>query len=146
MENKDLIILIILIIIIGGGLIWEEKNYSLNASPVSIRTDKAEYQKEGILKLVIKNNFGKNICFSSCYPYYLEKKDGGWSLYSYSQCQKPDLSEICLSPRQSKFFEISLAYIGGGLHRLIVPVCLDCKDKENFREDNRFYSNEFLIR
>ena len=146
MENKDLIILIILTILVGGGLIWQDRDYLIKTFPILIRTDKTEYQKGEILKLAIKNNLGKNICFSSCYPYHLEEKDGDWESYPYSECPKSDINEICLSARQSKFFEINLPFVDEGAHRLAIPVCFNCKDKDGFREDNKFYSNEFSIR
>ena len=145
MENRDLFILIILVIIIGVGLTWQERSYVTNTE-VSITTDKKDYQKNSILKLAIRNNLAKSICFSSCYPYYLEKKDGGWDIYSYSKCSDSDINDICLSANQSKFFEINLSFIAAGLHRLAIPVCLNCKDKDSFKEDSKFYSNEFSVK
>ena len=145
MKNKDLVIPAILIILIGAGLIWQEKKYSRNALCVSIKTDKTEYQKGNILKLAISNNLRKNVCFSSCYPYLLERKDADWSEYIYQQCPESDINQFCLTASQSKFFEINLPDVNQGNHRLVVPVCVNCKDKDNFKEDNRFYSNEFII-
>lgn len=146
MEKKDLIIIIILLVVIWGGLVWQERDQTANAAPVSIKTDKSEYAKNDPLKIAIKNNLGESICFSSCYPYYWEKKDGGWKIYSYSQCDKSNINDICLTAHQAKFFEIDLSFLTAGIHRLVVPVCLDCKNKDGFREDNKFYSNEFLIK
>lgn len=146
MENRDLIILIILVILIGGGLTWQEGNYSKETSLVSIKTDKTDYEEQGTLKLAIKNNSWKNICFSSCYPYVLEKKNNGWLSYPYQSCSKPDVNQICLSAFQSKFFEIILPFLDKGTHRLAVPACLNCDNKDGFREDNKFYSNEFSIK
>jgi len=146
MKNKDLIILAILIVIIWGGLVWQERLQTANAAPVLIKTDKSEYTKNDPLKVAVKNNLGKKICFSSCYPYYPEKKDGGWHLYSYSQCQKPNVNDVCVDAYQSKFFKIDLSLLSAGIHRLVLPVCLNCKNNDGFKEDNRFYSNEFLIK
>ena len=146
MENKDLIILSILIILIGGGLMWQERNYSAKTALVSIKTDKMEYDKNGILKMAIKNNLWENICFSSCYPYYIEKKDGDWKAYSYSNCSQSNINDICLNAHQAKFFEINLSFIAAGLHRLVIPACLNCKNNDTFKEDTKFYSNEFSVK
>jgi len=115
-------------------------------APVLIKTDKTEYDKNSVLKIAIKNNLGENICFSSCYPYYIEKKDGGWESYSYSNCPQSDINDICLSAHQAKFFEINLSFITDGLHRLAIPACLNCKNKDTFKEDTKFYSNEFSVK
>ncbi len=146
MENKDLIILTILIALIWGGLIWQERDQTTNAVPVLIKTDKIEYAKSDPLKVAIKNNLGEKICFSSCYPYYWERKDGGWEIYSYSDCQEANINEICLPAHQEKFFEINLSLLTAGIHRLVVPVCQNCEDKGGFTENDMFYSNEFLIK
>ncbi len=146
MKNRDLIILIILTVVIWGGLSWQQRSQVANATPVLIKTDRGEYSKSDAVKVAIKNNLGKNICFSSCYPYYLEKKDGSWDLYSYSECQKTNINDICLTAHQAKFFEIDLSFITKGIHRLVIPVCLNCKDRDGFREDSKFYSNEFSVK
>lgn len=146
MENKDLILLIVLITLVGAGLWWQERDHTLETVSVFVRTDRIEYNKNDALKVIIENNLGKSICFSSCYPYYLEKKNGGWESYSYSKCSKSDINDICLVGHQAKFFEIGLSFITEGIHRLAVPVCLNCKDRDSFREDNKFYSNEFKVK
>lgn len=145
MKNKDLIIPAILIILIGAGLIWQEKKYSREVSSVSIKTDKTAYQIGNILRLAIINNLEKNICFSSCYPYLLERKYADWTSYAYQQCLESDINQFCLAASQSKFFEINLPNVDQGSHRLAIPVCISCRDNDSFKEDNRFYSNEFII-
>lgn len=145
MRNKQLlIVLITLIILVGFGLIW--RNYWILKEEVLIATDNTKYEKEGVLKITVTNNLRRNICFSSCYPYYLEKKNGEWKSYIYGDCQETNLNETCINPGQEKTFEINLSLVEKGLHRIAVPVCTGCKIGENFREDKRFYSNEFMIK
>jgi len=146
MEKKDIIILVILSVLVVAGLTWQIKNYLTSALPVSIKTDKTEYDKDSALKVVIENDSGKSICFSSCYPYYIEKKDGQFESYSYSSCSKQNLNESCVGSHQTKFFQINLNSLEDGFHRLVIPACLGCEFEGNFREDQRFYSNEFVIK
>jgi hypothetical protein len=111
-------------------------------------TDKTEYEKDDVLKVKIENNLEKNICFSSCYPYYIEKKDGVWKSYSYSGCLEDNLIEKCAGPNQTKAFQLDLPgiEIEKGTHRLAIPICVGCNLQELFREDNWLYSNEFYIK
>jgi len=142
-QFKILIGILVIIILIGILLIW--KNYQASGS-VLIQTDKTEYQPGDILKVKIKNNFRKEISFSSCYPYYLERKNEKWESYKYTECRDFNGQGNSIEVRKEKAFEITLPDIPDGLHRLSIPVCIDCKEKDPFREDKRFYSNEFLIK
>ena len=83
---------------------------------------------------------------SSCYPYYFEKKDGEWIGYDYENCPVSNLVENCINPKQAKAFEVVIPSIKTGLHRLALPACLGCNIKDKFREDNWFYSNDFVIK
>ena len=141
--TKILISVLLIVILIYGFLIW--KNYQTTGS-VLIQTDKTEYQPGDILKVKIKNDFRKNISFSSCYPYYLEKKNENWAGYKYTKCQDLGENWYYVEPNKEKAFEIVLPEVSDGLHRLAIPICIGCKDKESFREDKRFYSNEFWIK
>lgn len=149
LKTKIKILVIILtagIILAGGWLIRESRQM---AKEVFIATDKIEYQTEGALRIKIKNNLAENICFSSCYPYYLEKngslQGGGWQSYSYSKCDEPDIVEKCIELFKTKAFEIILTFTEPGLHRIAIPVCVGCQEGEGFREDKRLYSNQFRI-
>lgn len=114
---------------------------------ISITTDKAEYEAGGILIVKIKNNFWKSICFSSCYPYLLERlQDGKWGSYQYTECYDFNGNGDCVEAKKEKVFELTLFSVEKGLHRLVLPVCINCKNEKTFREDRKFYSNEFEIK
>ena len=121
------------------------KGYQLQKGGLSIITDKTEYEAGGILKVKIKNNFSKQICFSSCYPYLLESKNEKWESYKYVECQKLNGNGHCMKAGELKAFGLTLPQISDGSHRLAIPVCLGCKSEDTFKEDTRFYSNEFWI-
>jgi len=133
-----LVILFLVLIIIQG--------YYQNKEEVAVSLDKTSYQKGEKLKVAIENNSLKNICFSSCYPYLLEKKDGEWKAYIYEDCQKDNVNEYCINPKEKKAFEIELPLVETGSHRISLPVCLDCKEGEAFQESAKFYSDEFTIK
>ena len=57
------LVLIIIIFAIGYG--------ARNQETAIVLTDKTEYTDGDIFKVKIENNLKKNVCFSSCYPYYL---------------------------------------------------------------------------
>lgn len=137
-------VLIVCIILAAALLIW--KNQALK-----IITDKTEYNNGGSLKVKIKNPSFKNICFSSCYPYYLEWKIGSmasveWGTYSYESCSSPDLTENCIGPFKLRAFETALPKAKIGAHRIAISICEDCAQGQEFIETKRFYSNEFEIR
>jgi len=135
-------ILIIFLIICWMG--W--KGYQLQKAGISIITDKIEYNQGDNLKVKIKNNFSGNICFSICYPYYLERKNGKWEQYKYVECQEFNGNGHCIDAKEEKAFELTLPEVPEGLHRLAIPVCIGCKSEDTFQEDKRFYSNEFWIK
>ena len=122
------------------------KGYQLEKGGISIITDKTEYEAGSNLKVKIKNNFGEQICFSSCYPYLLESKNEKWESYKYIECQKFNGNGHCIKAGDLKAFELTLPQVPEGLHRLAIPVCFDCKSEESFKEEQKFYSNEFWIR
>jgi len=142
-----LIVLIIFLILLGvGWLGW--KGYQTTINGISISTNQKEYARGDNPKIKIKNNLRKTVCFSSCYPYYLEKSNGDLKSYHYNDCLFPDVAETCIEPGQVKAFEILLdkMEIEGSTYRVAVPACIGCALKENFRKDNFFYSNKFIIR
>lgn len=144
MKNKILIIAISLLAAVGISL-FKWWYFDVRPINVSITTDKIEYNSDGVLKVAIKNDSDKDVCFSSCYPYVLEKRDKTFRSYPYVACQKPDLNGYCVAPHQSKFFQINLPYSEGGSHRLVVSACVGCRINEVFRESRKLYSNEFNI-
>jgi len=145
--ERFLIILGICLVIILAIILWMGwKGYQLQKRDLSIVTDKTEYESGGILKVKIKNNFGENICFSSCYPYLLENKNENWESYKYAECQKFDGNGHCMKAGELKAFELTLPQISDGSHRLAIPVCIGCQNEDTFKEDARFYSNEFTIK
>lgn len=131
-----LIVLVVIIFIV----------FSLSQK-VNVITDKTEYLVGDNLRVKIKNNLRKNICLSSCYPYYLEKKEEDWESYSYGDCPETNLVENCIESGKVKAFELELpSFITDGLHRLAIPACLDCGIKQAFNEEQNFYSNDFIIK
>ena len=138
-------LLVIVIVLIVGWFVLD--NYQ-GSQGVIVVTDKTDYEKQEMLRDSIENKLGDNICFSSCYPYRLEKRNenGEWVAYSYEACPKDDVNENCINSEQKKLFEINLFFIEEGTHRIVLPVCIDCMLKEEFKESKRFYSNVFEIK
>ena len=117
------------------------KDYS-----VSVVTEKGKYANGEELKVEIDNNEGDSICFSSCYPYFMQiVKGGNWQNYKYSDCQKDDVVEKCISSKDLKAFGITLDSVQSAIHRLAIPACIGCSVGDKFRVDKVFYSNEFEI-
>jgi len=137
-----LIIFIIAVSAWKGYLISREKG-------LSVLTYEKEYQAGENPKVKITNNSPEKICFSSCYPYYLEKNNGSpLTSYQYGSCPHPDVAEICMEPKEVKSFEILLEGMKTqeGHHRIAVPACIGCTVQQKFRKDKFFYSNEFMLR
>ena len=121
--------------------------FLLRGQKIVITTETQEYASGQDLKLQIKSSFLlKRFCFSSCYPYFLEKNNGEWRTYSYVSCPFFDKIETCIGPRESKIFLISLPAVKPGKHRISVPVCQDCQSGQEFQETGRFFSNEFEVK
>jgi hypothetical protein len=127
-----------------GWLGW--KGYQLQKGEIVVLTDKKEYEVGETLRVKIKNNFWENICFSSCYPYFLEKRNEKWERYPYVKCHRFNGNGYCIPARKEKAFELTLPKVPEGLHRLAIPICIGCRAKDPFQEDKRFYSNEFWIK
>ena len=141
-----IILIVILIILIVGFLVW--KSYKIEKEEATIITHKTEYLGGENPRVKIENNSREKICFSSCYPYYLESNNGGFKSYKYGNCQKDNLAETCIEPNQIKVFELVLDKVGikKGAHRIAVQACIGCALQDNFRQDKFFYSNEFIIK
>lgn len=127
--------------------IWNRYQASQN---IFIKTDKTEYRQGENPKITIENRFKDNICFSSCYPYYLEenKEDSRFATYDYGACHDPDMSKDCILSGNAKSFELLLADINPdkGIHRIAISACLGCSLEENFKKDKWLYSNEFMMK
>lgn len=141
-----IVLIVLLIILLVGWLSW--RGYQLKKEGTTITTYKKEYSIEENPKIKIENNLPKNICFSSCYPYYLERNNGGFKSYRYGSCPEADITEICINPGKIKAFELILdkMRLEKGLHRVAIPACIGCTLLENFRKDKWFYSNEFIVK
>jgi hypothetical protein len=137
-------VLIFIILLVLGGLCLKKPNNKT----IEVTTDQQQYNNGGSLKLRIRNLLAANVCFSSCYPYYLERKESknnsaDWDAYSYQSCLYNDQIKECIDPGNTKAFEISLPKIKQGVHRLSLPACKGCAEGQTFQENERFYSNEF---
>ena len=161
-KNSLTIILLIVILVIVAIVLAVIGDFfgETQSKEVKITTEKQEYAIGQAIKIKIENNSEKKICFSSasCYPYYLEKKEEDkWTSYSYSDCSSDNSVEVCIDSKGVKAFELvpitSLPLmqwkpgsIISGVHRLAIPVCNECNIGEVFKEDQWFYSDEFIIK
>lgn len=149
MKKQDLLIIGAGLIILGVIII---ASFLLPAKPeeqpeeVKIITDTESYNKGDSLKIKIENNLNKSVCFSSCYPYYFEKKNGEWVDYDYMNCPNGDLPKDCIDSKNTKAFELVIPDVGEGIHRLALSACLGCNFEDSFKEDQKFYSNTFIIK
>jgi len=141
MNKKNLVFfLIVVILLLTSTLLWQ------GSGQVLIRSSQLEYDLAAEPIITIQNGLQKNLCFSECYRYYLEKKNGEWQSYLYGDCQDPDLIKRCIEPGEAVGFALIIDFPEPGLHRAALPVCLGCEIGDYFKEDQRFYSNEFLIK
>jgi len=133
-----------LIVIAILGLLW------MFGRPrrVEAITNKQEYPAGTDLDVSIQNNLGSTICFSSCYPYFLQKTESNdnWQNYEYAQCQSPDVVTTCVQDKEFKKFRLSLDNVDTGTNRMTIPVCLGCRIGQEFKQDQVIYSNTFQVR
>jgi len=157
---KYLLIVIILAAIVGGGIYfwWILNQYELirphkiTIEQVTITTDKTEYEQGETVKITVKNETDDSICFESCNPYYLEKKNGEWKSdpETTKLCIITTIGE-CIKPGENKVFEFKTAWESYkkelGTYRVITRLCVNCKDLEDFiKNSETIYSNEFTIK
>ncbi|MFA5249537.1 MAG: hypothetical protein WC397_03345 [Candidatus Paceibacterota bacterium] len=114
-------------------------------------TQQSEYAKtEDNLRLNIKSYALQDVCFSSCYPYYIQKKDGTWENYPFAKCDRQEVATECVKAFNLVGRGIDLTnwdnLLLADFHRLALPACIGCKEGDPFRTDKVFYSNEFLIK
>jgi len=151
MINKNsltIILLIVILAIVAVVLTVIGDFFGEKSEEIKITTEKQEYTILEAIKIKIENNSNKKICLDSsfCYPYYLEYKDENeWKSPSYIECSVDYLIETCIDPKGVKAFEI-VPSEPEGIYRLAIPVCNECNIGEAFREDQWFYSDEFIIR
>lgn len=145
MEKKNFLIIGAGIIALGAIILVAILIPPKVPEEVNVITEKTEYKIGDVIRVKIENNLKKNICFSSCYPYYIEKKEEEWKSYNYIGCPNSDLIKDCIDSRQVRAFELIVPSVEEGLHRLAISVCIGCNLDEVFREDQKFYSNEFEI-
>ena len=148
MQKKDILIIIgglalLIFIVLIVFLIFPKTPKEKN---INVLTDKTEYMAGEVLKIKIDNNLKESICFSSCYPYYIQKKNDNWEDYYYVDCSKENITEKCVEPKQIKAFELTLPKIEEGFHRLSISACVGCRFNEKFKEDQKFYSNNFIVK
>ena len=146
MNKKDILIILAGLIVLGLIVLVAFLIPPSVAEEVSIITNAEEYKIGDVLKVKIENNLKENICFSSCYPYNIEKKNGEWDSYLYGDCLDSNLNQNCISSRQVKAFEFVIPLIETGFHRLGISACIGCSVNEAFKEGQKFYSNGFLIK
>jgi len=151
MDKKDIFIVILGIIILAAII---AASYFLPEKPaekwvennIRILTDKTEYSPGDVLKIKIENNSEEKICFSSCYPYYIQRRNKGWETYHYTDCPEDNVVNNCIEANSVKAFETTLPPINKGSHRLAIEACVACQLKELFRKEKSFFSNQFFIK
>ena len=146
MNKKDILIILAGLVLLGLIILAVFLIPPDVLEEVNIITDAKEYGIGDVLKVKIENNLRENICFSSCYPYNIEKKNGEWSSYLYENCPDGNLNKNCIDSRQVKAFEFVIPLIDAGSHRLGISACIGCSANEIFEEGRKFYSNNFLIK
>ena len=148
MKKKDILtivagVFVLIFMILIALFAYPEKK---EAGGIMVVTDKEKYQIGEDLKVRIENQLEELVCFSSCYPYYIQKKDGNWKNYRYVDCPKEDVIEKCVEPNQVKAFELTLPPVKQGLHRLAISACVGCYFNGKFRETQKSFSNPFIVK
>ncbi len=146
MNKKDILIILTGLIVLGLIILAAFLIPSNVSEEVNIITDAKEYRIGDVLKVKIENNLKENICFSSCYPYNIEKKNEEWDSYRYEDCLNSNLNENCIDSREIKAFEFVIPSIDTGFHRLGISACIGCNVDEIFKQGQKLYSNDFLIK
>ncbi len=145
-KRKALLSILGILVLIFLYLLFSDKIQIGKRGEVKVSTDKFEYSKKEAIKVKIENNFSKKVCFSSCYPFFFERKNEKWEKYPYEKCKEVDFAKNCVFPGKEKFFQIDKIYAESGIHRLVIPVCFSCDIGDFFYQEGKIYSNEFLIK
>jgi hypothetical protein len=137
-----IIIILLVIILIAFLGVWS----AFHGQKVKVFTEKTEYKENDTLKLQVGSKLEQKICFSSCRPYYIERKNKEWQSVTFDFCPEPSIVENCIEPKGVKAFQFVVPLLEKGLHRISMPVCVGCSIGEKFREDEWLYSNSFLVK
>jgi len=146
--GKGFKIFILIIVLAVAGVAYYDLNSSYTPSPkeLDVKIEKSYYSQGESLRLNVKNHLSEKVCFSSCYPYFLEKReDGKWVRYEYSDCPEENVNEICIFPKELKGFKISLDAIEPGVHRVVIPVSDGREEGEEFQEIKKVSSDKFMV-
>jgi len=148
MSKKDILIIVFGLLILVAIIVI---SYFLPEKPVidgdiTIITDKEEYSPGDELKVKIENDSKDKVCFSSCYPYFMQKENGNWEDYRYEECLEEDLVESCVDSKTVKAFELTIPQVPKGYHRLFIGACINCQLNEIFQSTRGLFSNKFIIK
>jgi len=143
-RKKAAIILFSIAVILVGAALFA---FWFRNREVTIRLDAANYGKGEEMLITIKNNFwSSEICFSSCYPYFIQRKNGDWGEYKYKNCIFEDRIVKCLNPGETKTFRTSVPNLAPGIYRISLPFCRNCSLGTVFQEEERCNSDLFEIK
>jgi hypothetical protein len=147
MSKKDIIIVIAGVAVLGALILISYLLPSQNgAESISVITDRKEYVLGDNLKVKISNNSNDKLCFSSCYPYYIEKKANDWQAYKYEDCPEQDKVDSCVGPEEVRAFELTLPPLEKGEHRLMIQACVGCQSNDLFIKNKELFSNQFIVK
>lgn len=143
--NKNKILAILALLLIGViAFLWGRRT---NYVGVNVELSKQMYQQGEKAEVTIKNNSFKKVCFSTCFPYYLQFKDEGWNDYEYPSCKKENLNVPCIGSSKEKTFRFTLnKELESKVHRIAVPINKGGESGNKFEEDQKVYSEAFEIK
>ena len=146
MKTNARILIGILIVSILSVILFLSFFQKSGAAQISL--NRAEYSPGEALEVAVRNDFGREICFSSCYPYLAEIRDesGKWKEYVYQDCPEAAVAADCVPSRDLKKFRVVLEDMPAGAHRLKIPFCLECASGGNFQPEQAVYSPVFEIK
>jgi hypothetical protein len=159
---KYILIVAILALIVGGGIFYCYLTFKGKEWPpiippskeINIFTDKTEYEyvnePEGVIKLTVKNNLDKSICFESCNTYYLlKRRNSDWEEVDKKLCEFNSIKE-CIQPSETKTFEYIRTWKEEGIYKFAIPIFFKEEIKNFSSKYNEIvkiaYSNEFKIK
>ncbi len=135
------IFLIILFSLVVGVVWFLKTNSAVALSKYSCRNGED-------INIKVKNLLlSQELCLSSCYPYYLQRKNesGEWKTYEYAECPFEDKIETCISPLKGKEFKTSVPQVKEGTYRVMISVCKSCSMGERFKKEGDLFSEEFEV-
>lgn len=136
-----------ILVLIAIGVIAFYGGQRSTQSDVSVKLSKQIYSKGEQVRITVRNNTLEQICFSSCYPYYLQRKDEDWKSYNYPDCPEKNLSIPCITSGETKQFEFTLEEsLPSELHRIAIPIDKNGERGEEFGENKKVYSEPFDVK